>query len=547
MFPALRALLVLVVALTLSPAAVATAEDDGIPRTYLGNSFGAEQTILPTSYEHQSKLWFQDDAWWALMYQPADGSSGIFELLPDHTWRPTGTVISTNPADMGDALLDGNNLYVVTRAVPGTLEFRLLTYDERAREYTPQSSQPVPITARGSRAPAAIAKDTTGRLWVAFAGSPTVLISHSDDSGSTWTEPAPPAVPTGATASFGEVAAVVAFGERIGVMWSDQAGDAFRFAVHRDGAPNNRWTEETPLAGAGQADNHISLKSAGSGQTATVIAAVKTSLGDRGEPASSPLIMVLRREQDGAWTTAVGSTVNDGMDSPHIQVDESTDSVYLMADAMGGIYGKRSSLRELSFGPGRGLPFAVVRDSRLKDVTGSKLPVNATTGLVVLASGTADNRYSHAEMPLASPDNLPSTPAADDVVAPTTPGELTAQTSPSGTVSITWAAANDGDVWAPASDGVPVAGYTVYRDGLELGATASTSYGDVPPVPGASFEYSVEAVDRAGNRSAPATVLVAVPDRQSADQRLRLWFLLALAGLVAVAVAVAVTGQRRRR
>lgn len=534
----------LAAALVLTMVAPASGWAADLPKTYLDDSFGTTLDNLPTSYEQQDKLWFHDDAWWALMYYAEDGSSRVSELLPDHTWRPTDQIVNSDPSDLGDALRDEDAVYVVSRGREGGLQFRRLDYDDVDRTYLPAAAGPVLITTEGARAPASIAKDTTGRLWVSFATATEVLVTYSDDDGTTWTQPFQPQLSDGADVPPGQTSAVVAFGTKIGVMWSDQSQDRFRFAVHADGAPDDEWSGETPLAGLGMSDNHISVKPFGEGPDATLLAAVKTSQGDKGEPGSAPLVMVLKRKPDGTWTAAVGSTVGDRMDSPHLQIDESNATVYLLTYGRGGVYGKQSPIRDLAFEPGRGTPFAVTGRATLADPTGSKHPVDAYTGLVVLASGTGNHRYSHSELA------LPGTPTAHsdnvDVEAPAAPEELLAQVNDSGNVIVSWSASTDGDRWAAASDGVPVDGYTVSRDGVELGSTDRTSFADSELTDGSSHEYAVRAVDRAGNVSTPTTVTVHI-SAQRDPSRLPVRGLAGLlVGLAGVVVLLAIRRRRMR-
>lgn len=533
------ALTVIVVALAPVWASLgSTASADEISsRTYVGSGFGDGGSVLPTRYEHQSKLWFHDNAWWALMLDPADSSARVFELLPDHTWRSTGTMINSSPSDLGDALLDGETLYVVSRGTAEDLQFRRLIYDAGARNFVAATPDPVVITQRGGRSPASVAKDTTGRLWVTFAATSAIYVAYSGDDGLTWTEPFVPAVPGGASVAPDEVSTVITFAGMTGVMWSDQVADAVYFALHRDRDPDEEWTREIAVAGSGLADNHINVKVAGSGPTATVLAAIKTSQGDSGEEGASPLLLVLARAPDGVWTSAVGATLGDRNDSPILQVDETNEALYLLAEGPGGIiYAKRSPLSELAFSPGNGDPFIFGGPSRVVEATGSKQAVSERTGLVVLASGAGDHRYNHAELAIPVPEDLPAGANRADFEPPTTPEEVAASVSASGSVIVSWSASNDGTRWYPAADSVPVEGYTLYRDGAEVGTTTQTSYGDVPPESGRSYEYSVVAVDRAGNPSAPSTVLVAIPrDRISTSVALEL----SVGGIAAMAIIIA--------
>jgi chitodextrinase len=89
-----------------------------------------------------------------------------------------------------------------------------------------------------------------------------------------------------------------------------------------------------------------------------------------------------------------------------------------------------------------------------------------------------------------------------DTSPPTAPTNLTATLS-GGTVKLTW----DG-----SSDNVAVTGYTVYRGGVAVAISTSTSYTDLTPPQGTSSSYTVKATDAAGNLSGVSnTVSVAVP------------------------------------
>lgn len=90
---------------------------------------------------------------------------------------------------------------------------------------------------------------------------------------------------------------------------------------------------------------------------------------------------------------------------------------------------------------------------------------------------------------------------APDTVAPTAPTGLTA-TASVGQVVLNWAA---------ATDDVGVSQYRVNRDGNLLNSLTGRSYTDTAVTAGATYTYSVVAVDAAGNTSAPAIVSATVP------------------------------------
>lgn len=100
----------------------------------------------------------------------------------------------------------------------------------------------------------------------------------------------------------------------------------------------------------------------------------------------------------------------------------------------------------------------------------------------------------------AASNALTVTTTADDLVAPSTPANLTSTGKTSGTVSLAWNA---------STDNVGVAGYNVYRGSTLEGTTASTSYVALGLASGTAYAFTVRAKDAAGNLS-PASNPVTV-------------------------------------
>ncbi|MDQ3893850.1 MAG: hypothetical protein M3292_04170, partial [Actinomycetota bacterium] len=101
-----------------------------------------------------------------------------------------------------------------------------------------------------------------------------------------------------------------------------------------------------------------------------------------------------------------------------------------------------------------------------------------------------------------------------DFTPPTAPSGLSAQILQNpGRVSLSWTA---------STDNAAVVGYRVSRDAVPLGEAQTTSYTDASATGPASYTYSIEAYDAAGNVSAAATIAVTTPDlaAPSAPRRL---------------------------
>jgi hypothetical protein len=70
--------------------------------------------------------------------------------------------------------------------------------------------------------------------------------------------------------------------------------------------------------------------------------------------------------------------------------------------------------------------------------------------------------------------------------------------------------------WASSTDDVAVAGYQIFREGILLGTTPLTSFGDNGLFPTSSYSYTVAAYDVADNVSAPSQPLLVTTSAQTA-------------------------------
>ena len=348
----------------------------------------------------QSKLWYNAGAWWALMLNAA-GSVNVHELQADHTWRDTGTVVDPRATSTGDALWSGGTLYVASRTggSAGSVRVRRFSFSPTTRQYAPVGD-PYSFGGGGTES-VTIDKDTTGALWLTFTRSSQVFVAHTTDaSQTTWS--APFRISGADTAvSADDISAVVAFDGKIGVLWSDQASNATRFAYHLDGTATTTWAVETVLSGTGLADDHLNIKSLQGDDQGRLYAAVKTSL----TASTDPLTLVLTRTANGTWSAAPTSTVADGLTRPQIALDKTNRVLYVMQSTENGgsVYYKTAPLSDRpSFSTGTGAPFIRWSGARINDVSTTKDPVTSTTGLVAIATDQFAKRYYHAEVPIAA-------------------------------------------------------------------------------------------------------------------------------------------------
>ena len=384
-----------VVALTgglLAPSAVA----EGTPVTYKDFVYPSAANSAPTQDKPQSKLWYQSGAWWAIMATPSGNGVGIFELT-GHVWRNTGVLVDNRPTSTGDALWQGNKLYVASRTSSGALRLYRFSYLSGSRSYSRDSGFPVQIASGGTES-ITVARDSAGRMWTTWTQASRVYMSYSTTSDSVWSSPT--LVPGSDTSvSSDDISAVIATGSTVGIMWSDQASTAFRFAVHNAAsAPASDWTMRTPLAGTGLADDHLNLKSLAADDNGRIHAVVKTSLTG----GSDPSLIVLTRSATGTWTQATVATVADKLTRPQIALDQSNRNIYVVMTTEGGGTGyyKKAPLSNIAFGSGKGTVFMASSGAKINDLSTTKDPVTNTTGLVAIGSASNIRTYFHTEMSL---------------------------------------------------------------------------------------------------------------------------------------------------
>ena len=287
------------------------------PVTYQGFVYNSKATTASAD-KPQSKLWYNPTVgkWHALMVNPS-GTVNIFELQPDHTWRDSGTVVDKRPKSTGDALYSSGKLYVVSRTAGSNGAVKVIRFTEAAGTYRRDSGFPVTMPGGGTES-ATIDKDDSGTLWLTFTRGSEVWVTRS--AGATHKTWVAPSHISGSdfSVSSDDISAVIAFEGKIGVMWSDQASNATRFAYHADGTPDSEWVVETPLEGTGLADDHMNLKSLQGDDEGRLYAAVKTSMTNN----TDPILMVLVRRDDGTWTQTTTATVADKLTRPQLVLDK---------------------------------------------------------------------------------------------------------------------------------------------------------------------------------------------------------------------------------
>jgi PKD repeat protein len=408
---------ILAALLTAAPAAAAPGDLGTEDFSY------APATGSPTESKPESKLWFADGSWWGDLYSPAAGAHRIHRLDPaTDRWVDTGTTTDTRRNANSDVLWHAasRKLYIgshifseVGASTPPAQSAALyrFSYDPSTRRYTLDQGYPVVINGAKMQA-LVIDMDSLGRLWAAWQQDGSIWVNHTEGDDAHW------GTPYTAWASpwllkSDDVAGLVPFGgDKVGILFSYEffpKGWNY-LLVHRDGAGDGaaNWAAER-LPDIENANNHVNLKADGAGR---LFAAVKRHSND---PAA-PRIQLLRRDAAGRWSYATFGSTGDGHTRPIVVLQDPGSQAHVFAtcprvagrDAGGGgdICEKTSSTDAMGFAPGNGTPVLQDADSaQLNDVTSTKQPVNAATGLLLLANNpTAGiDAYWHRLLPLGGP------------------------------------------------------------------------------------------------------------------------------------------------
>ena len=209
-----------------------------------------------TGDKPQSKLWYANDTWHAVL----PGGDGIyFWTLVNNALVRGPKIIATN-AYRADVLWTGNELYVLLyRKGTG----KLYKYDQN-QTLLPGFPVNLPFAIGSESASIAV---LNGVIYIVYDPGTEIRVISSSDAVN-WTS-----FTVASEITTDDLAAIISWDNKIGVMWSNQNTDTFNFRIY-----DTEWLPtEVISSGRRVADDHINLKVTPEG---TVLAAVKTSRGN---------------------------------------------------------------------------------------------------------------------------------------------------------------------------------------------------------------------------------------------------------------------------
>ena len=241
----------------------------------------------PTADKPQSKLWYQDNNWWALL--PRSSGPSLWQRTATG-WIEHPEVNSTLQKIPGraDVWAEKDAVTAVGVSPDSLVVFRLIP---GPTQWKTRVLATLKTPVKEDIETATIAKDSKGQWWVAADGNTSIYVWHSVD-GLTWSQ----AVLLKTGVNKDDICEIAAIKDAVLVIWSNQKDEAVQCREHRDGHAENDWSRETNVEiGHKTADDHLHAALTPDG---TVWLVTKNSADSNFYPQ-----LVLRvRHPDGSWS-----------------------------------------------------------------------------------------------------------------------------------------------------------------------------------------------------------------------------------------------------
>lgn len=357
--------------------------------------------VHPTADKPQSKLWYTEGSWWALL--PDSTGPTLWQRL-ETGWKeyPEVNLKLRGIPGRADVWSEINRVTAVGVADSFLTVFRLNKKIIRSGfRWNPEVLGRLFPQTPGMIETATIARDSNGKWWVAATANRKVQVWVSGNDGKKWSDPF--------TLAEGmdedDICTITPLRDGVGVVWSDQVRDAVLMRVHRDGNPAGVWEkEEVADSGNQTADDHLNTVLTPDG---TLWIATKNSL----DKAGKAQFMLRIRTEDGKWTNVPYRVLENRMMRPSRPIVTATD------DNAHVFVGHGDNDRSFPYPHRSNITFALV-DTSLADlmlnshiviapdssisnvvhnVTGPKFPYPAGAPWIVLA-GDAEGRVYEADL-----------------------------------------------------------------------------------------------------------------------------------------------------
>ncbi len=259
---------------------------------------------FPTADKPQSKLWYSENCWWALL--PRSTGPSLWQRT-EEGWNEYPEVADKLKGISGraDVWAEEHQVTVVCVADSSLTVCRLMKNSGPMVKWESKVLAQLNPPTPSSIETATIAKDGKGNWWVAATTGLKVCAWFSED-GNNWEAP----LVLGQGIDEDDICSVTTVKDGIGVIWSDQVRDALLMRKHKNGSPREVWEKEEIIdIGNNTADDHINT-SLSPDQTLWI--ATKNSVDTPGKPQ-----FVLRvRSANEKWTNKGYCALESRMNRP---------------------------------------------------------------------------------------------------------------------------------------------------------------------------------------------------------------------------------------
>lgn len=240
----------------------------------------------PTADKPQSKLWYQDACWWAVL--PRAGGPSLWQRTAAGWVEHPGVYHALKGIPgRADVWHDTDGVMAVGVSRDSLAVFHL---SRNNNEWQAALRAVLKTPAPENIETATIARDAAGEWWVAADGDVSVYAWHSVD-GRRWSK----AIRLKEGIGKDDICTIAAVDDGVMAIWSNQQEDAVQYRLHRNGHHAEDWEPQgITEAGRRTADDHLHT-APGAGGALWLVS--KNSVDSLGRPQ-----LVLRvREKNGGW------------------------------------------------------------------------------------------------------------------------------------------------------------------------------------------------------------------------------------------------------
>ena len=398
------------------------------PAAIPGTKGGSSEFYKP----NQSKVFFHDGTWWVAASSATESEWFLWKKMGT-TWIKTislGTPGSIRP----DCLIDSPNNKLYVLSAQSSAKFLRLTYNPEDGTWGLDPGFPVTLTGFSypGEHPSVIARAKNGDLWALGPRAGVLMARRSSNGGQTWSAD----IKIKTITVSGALCDVVTFTSNgqnyIGVGYAENTDPAtsYGFLMHKDGDPDNVWTDETsqivkPVNT--QSDDHIAMMISATNEIFMVI---KTKPGGAGATG----VNLYKRATNGGWSSFPvfkGSAET----RPAVAIDETNNELYIFTTLLNtpryGRYKKCLIGDEAALATAPVKTFFQNASDDFHNVSAPPHRVNYCTGLMIAAENNTNAKIWYQILPITGGDVPPTAAVVGNVtVTPTTANQNAAYAIP---------------------------------------------------------------------------------------------------------------------